>query len=441
MSHLGAEALRRILGGAAGPQEAEAAAEHALFCDRCRGLAGSLLDELRARDPGLAGEGPLRLLFDSIDRERRWGVESLAALSEWTELRRLPSRRGQRERVRMRKACHTVAFFRLILADLREEPSWEEAEFLAGLALLCAEAMRRRGEIAEASHHDLQAEAWTAVANARRRAAEWQRAEQALSNAERHLKEGTGDPRLEAEHLSIAASIQSDQGQVSQALETLETCGAIHERLAERALLARTLVQAANLWAGIDPAKGLAVLDRAKPLVPSQDAYLTLLAELIRVECLIETHRPVEALPVFRRCSGLFAAVPGARMRIRGKFTGARLMDALGFQQQGERLLEEVVDRDVEHELYKDAYLDLLYLYGRHVKAGELDKAARVCQRALTDSALSAVAHEELRALWAQLLAAARQQAVGQEVLGELRRYLSLHWKHPAGALPKVSFR
>jgi len=317
MSHLGLEALRRILGGEGGAREAENAAEHVVSCDRCRALAGTLLEELRAESPGLQGEGSLQLVFDLIDRERQWGVESLAAIAEWAELRHLPSRRGQRDRVRMTKACHTIAFFNLVLSELNEESSWEEAEFLAGLALLSIEAMSQRQQIGPVSHDDL----------------------------------------------------------------------------------------------------------------------------LLRVECLIEVRKPVEALQVFRRCSRLFIANPRARMRIRGRFTGARLLDALGFKPQAERLFDEVIDRDVEHELYKDAFLDLLYLYGYHVQAGDLEKAARVCQRALTDSALSEVAHEQLRDLWTQLLAAAQRRAISQDLLRDLRQYLSVHWKHPAASPPVVAFR
>ena len=57
MSHLGREAMRRILGGEGGPQEAEAAAEHLVSCDPCRALAGTVADELRAENPELAGRG------------------------------------------------------------------------------------------------------------------------------------------------------------------------------------------------------------------------------------------------------------------------------------------------------------------------------------------------------------------------------------------------
>src|SRR5829696_9176890 len=107
MSHLGQEAVRRILGGEGGPQEVEAAAEHLVSCDLCRAVAG----HLRSETPGLAADGPLQPVFDLIDQEHRWAVDYLAASAEWTELRLLPNRRSQRDRVRMTKACHTTVFF------------------------------------------------------------------------------------------------------------------------------------------------------------------------------------------------------------------------------------------------------------------------------------------------------------------------------------------
>jgi tetratricopeptide (TPR) repeat protein len=415
----------------------EKAAEHLVSCERCRTLAGTLLEELRAADSRFQVAPPLQLVVALIERERQWGVESLAAIAEWSELRRLP-RRSQRERVRISKGCHTREFFSLVLGELKDEGVWEEAEFLASLALLCIEAMNRREQIAPASGHDLQAEVWTAVANSRRRAAEWKRAHQALANAERLLKTGMGEPRLKAALLSIAASTLADQGQMTEALDTLERCKAIYQGLSEWALLARTLVKEANVLEPHDPAKGLEAVDRALPMIPAEDSYLMLLATLLRTECLIGMGKPREALQVFRRCSHLLETNGKVRVEIRGKFICAKLLDALGHKPQAERLFHEVIDRDIEHDLYKDAFLDLLYLYGHHVKAGDLEKAAAVCRRALTDPSLSAVAHEEIRTLWGQLLEAARHQAISQDLLRELRRYVSVHWKHPAGSPPWV---
>ena len=437
MTHLGPEALRRVLGGAGGPQEVESAAEHIVSCDQCRTLASTLLDELRTERPDLRGEGPLQLVFDLIDRESKWGVESLAAITEWAELRRT-SRRSQRDRVRMTKTCHTVAFFNLVVGEIEEASSWDEAEFLGGLALLSTEGMSQREQITPAYSSDLQTRVWIALANTRRLAAEWKRAHQALSNAERHRKEGTGDRLLEARLLSISASILNDEGQVSQAAAALERCRAIYEGSSEWALVARTLVKTADILVELAPDKGLEALDRAVPLIPTADSNLTLLAELLRVRYLIDLQKPNEALHVYRRCSRLFIANPKVRLRIRGRFAGAQLLDALGHTQQAERLFNEVVDSDIEHELYKDAFLDLLYLYSRHVKSGDLEKAERVCQRALTDASLSAVAHEQLRALWTQLLEAAQRQAISQDLLRDVRQYLNVHWKHPAGTPPVV---
>ena len=165
MSHLGQEAMRRILSGEGGPEEAGMAAEHLVSCDSCRSQAGTLADTLRGKSPELRGEGPLQLVFDLIDRERQSAVDYLAAVAEWAELQRLPSRRSRRDRVRMTKACHTIAFFNLMLGELKETSPWEEAEFLAGLALLCIEAMSQRQRITQAADHDLKAQLWCAVAN------------------------------------------------------------------------------------------------------------------------------------------------------------------------------------------------------------------------------------------------------------------------------------
>ncbi len=441
MSHMRQEALRSFLSGEGGAREVEEEAEHLVSCARCRALAATLLKDLRATNPGLTAQGSLRTVLDLINREQQWAVEPLAAIAEWAEVRSLPSRRSQRERVRMAKTCHTIPFFKLLIDRLKDENSWEEAEFLASLALLASEAMAREGQISEARHQDQQAQVWTAVANSRRLAAEWKRAHQALANAERFVKEGSGDPRLEAEILSITASTLADQGQVAQALEALEKCRTIYDCLSEWHLLARTLVKMANVLAGTEPHKGLVALDHAAPLIPAEDSYLALLAELLRVECLIEVQRPSEALQVFRRCSQLLGASQKVRLRIRGRFTGARLLDALGSKQQAERLFKEVLDHDIEHELYKDAFLDLLYLYGRSMEAGNLEEAARICQRALTEPALSTVAHDQLRDLWSQLLEATRHQAIGKDILSDLRRYLSVHWKHPAATPPVVIVR
>lgn len=65
----------------------------------------------------------------------------------------------------------------------------------------------------------------------------------------------------------------------------------------------------------------------------------------------------------------------------------------------------------------------------------------RVCRKALTDPSLSAVAHDQMRTVWEQLLAATGHRAISQEVLSDLRRYVNVHWKHPATMIPVVGGR
>lgn len=437
MDHLGQGEMRRILGGEGGHLEAEEAAEHLLSCNRCRAQAASVIEELRAVRPDLCCAGSLQLVLDLVDREHRWGLESLAAIAEWTEVRRLASRHSQRDRVRMSKPCHTLAFFRLVLDELKEAPAWTEAEFLAKLALLSVEAMSPR--ISPAFSNDLQAEVWTAVANTRRRAAEFAKAHQALADAEKRRKAGAGNPLLEAGLLSITASVLADEGHVPEALDALENSLQIYEKLTEGPLLARTLVKKANILAGIEPAEGLRVLAQASSLIPPEDTNLLLLAELLRIDCLIEIGKPREALRVYLGSSRLLVACPRIRIQIRRKFASARLLEALGRKSQAERLLDEVVDKDIENDLYKDAFLDLLYLYGVHMKSGNLDKAERACRRALTDISLAAVMHDQMRDLWTRLLETTRHAAISQDLLTGLRQYLEAHWRHPAAAPPTFS--
>lgn len=79
----------------------------------------------------------------------------------------------RRSRTGCGKTGHTIAFFHLVLGEIKEALSWDEAEFLAGLALLCVEAMSQRQQITQAADHDLKAEVWTAVANVPRPRSRW----------------------------------------------------------------------------------------------------------------------------------------------------------------------------------------------------------------------------------------------------------------------------
>jgi hypothetical protein len=121
---------------------------------------------------------------------------------------------------------------------------------------------------------------------------------------------------------------------------------------------------------------------------------------------------------------------------LRSTFTAARLLEALGRAKEAEKLFEEVIAEGLEQEWYKDAFLDLLYLFGFHIRAGSAEKAVAVCQRLLAQLDLG---HDQLRAVWTQLRDASGRQALTGQSLAMARSYLRGHWKHPAAKAPEFA--
>ncbi|HEV7506843.1 MAG TPA: hypothetical protein VGS07_18275 [Thermoanaerobaculia bacterium] len=213
MAHVSKEALRRLAAGEAGEVEAERLAHHALACQSCRILAASHLAGMATR---AKRKGPLQALAELIRLESEKVVESLMARAEWSSFRAL-TRKAQKDRVILSRACHSWAFLEVLLAALLAASSREESELLAGLASLAVQGMDA-GKYPAALKNDFLGGVWTELANARRRGAEWHHSDAALRRAEQYLAEGTGNPLPKARALSIAASLRAEQGHLAEAL-------------------------------------------------------------------------------------------------------------------------------------------------------------------------------------------------------------------------------
>lgn len=99
-------------------------------------------------------------------------------------------------------------------------------------------------------------------------------------------------------------------------------------------------------------------------------------------------------------------------------------------------MFRDVVAADLELALYKDAFLDLLYVFGMHVREGELQKARAICEHALTQPELADFSHDQMRTVWTLLLENVQRLAVATDLLGEVRKYLAVHWRRPASDTP-----
>src|SRR5262249_44288875 len=119
----------------------------------------------------------------------------------------------------------------------------------------------------------------------------------------------------------------------------------------------------------------------------------------------------------------------------------ARLLEALGHISEAEHLFDSVVAEAFERETYREAFLDLLYLFEFHIRHDAPEKAVALCNFAIAKLELFGIGHEQLRRVWAELREAAQRHAVTLESLAEARDFLQVHWKHPAAKLPRFSFR
>lgn len=431
MAHVTREFLRKVLAGTAGRTEAAQIAVHLLSCPACRSVARGVAADLQV-DGGLKRPGgSLRLLTEMFKLEQEDALEAALAHAEWCEMRQLTPK-AQKERAAVTKVCKSWAFVSLLLRELWACRTYEAAERLAQLANICIQGMDPH-QYSEHVRTDLQAELCAELANARRKAAEWVRATQAIERAETLRAKGSLSPWLEALCLAVGALIKADQGFVDLAAASLERCVKIYERLEDWPAVARTLVQASNVLEESRPAEGLLLVKRALPLIPASDPELAKLARLLQVECLIELDELPEAASLFGRC---LQSHETGRMRIRRDFVGARLLHAFGYQKEAERMFRGVVTADLELSLYKDAFLDLLYVYGMHVREGELQKATAICDLALTQPELAEVSHEQLRAVWTLLRENVQRLAVATDLLGDVRKYVAAHWRRPASDAP-----
>ncbi|HEX7186100.1 MAG TPA: hypothetical protein VF756_30015 [Thermoanaerobaculia bacterium] len=379
-------------------------------------------DEGRA--PASSGQGSF------MDNEL---VRPLLARALWSLIRR-ESRKKQQQRVAESPECHTTTFAELLLAGVRQAPSREEAEFTASLAHQAIKALGAPSFL----KHDLQAQLWIEVANVRRVASEWSQANAALLQARKHLAGGSGDPLLKARAQSISASLFADQGRRVEALAALEECVELYESQGATPLVARTLVQMAHTLVDTDPARALTVAAEALPMIPAADTALRCLAENIRTDGMINLGEIELALQTFDHAEPLRSTGLSPVAKRRSDFFAARLLEHLGHTKEAVQLFEAVIADAFDHEAYREAFLDLLYLFSVHIRHGATQRAVALCRFAIAQLDRFELGHEQLRAVWVDLMDAAHRQVISQEVLNQVRHYLRVHWKHPAQKPPGV---
>jgi hypothetical protein len=145
------------------------------------------------------------------------------------------------------------------------------------------------------------------------------------------------------------------------------------------------------------------------------------------------------ALHTFDRAEPLRAGASESVKR-RSTFIAARLLEHLGHHKEAKQLFDNVIAGAFDHEAYREAFLDLLYVFGFHIRQDAAEKAVELCRFAMAQLDLFELGHEQLRTVWRQLLDAAGRQAVSLQALSEARSFMEMHWKHPAPKAPSFFF-
>jgi tetratricopeptide (TPR) repeat protein len=229
----------------------------------------------------------------------------------------------------------------------------------------------------------------------------------------------------------------ADQGRRIEALAALEECIELCESQAAWPLVARTMVQMAHTLVDADPARALALAEQALPMIPAADTALRCLAENIRTDSTISLGEIELALQTFNRAEPLRNAGVSPAAKRRSDFFAARLLEHLGHVKEAVQLFEAVVADAFDHEAYREAFLDLLYIFGVHIRQGATEKAMALCRFAIAQLDLFDLGHEQLRAVWTELMDAAGRRAITIQSLAEVRGFLEMHWKQPAAKAPR----
>jgi hypothetical protein len=130
-------------------------------------------------------------------------------------------------------------------------------------------------------------------------------------------------------------------------------------------------------------------------------------------------------------------------IQLRVRFTAGLLLEHLGRNQKAVSLFEEVIAGDLEHGLVKNFFLDLVYLFGFHLRKGQTSEAIALCRRAGQELSLledeegsGETARDQMREVWRSLEEEVRKGTVGLGATTVLRNYIKAHWRTPASEPP-----
>ena len=227
---------------------------------------------------------------------------------------------------------------------------------------------------------DFRARALTALANAKRTAADFRGAEAAFQAAWNNVAQGTGDPYEEANVLCHEALLRRDLGEFEGAVAMLDNAFKLYRQVGDTHLCGRVLIQQASSIGFMDPLKavelarrGLTMLDLA-----DGDAYLELSARNVLAHFLNDAGYAEEARAMQDTYRSLYAKFPGVSVQSRMHWLDGLIARNLGDFHTAERKFRDLREVFAQHNFDLELALvsldlaEILLWSRRHAEAAEL---------------------------------------------------------------------
>jgi tetratricopeptide (TPR) repeat protein len=230
-------------------------------------------------------------------------------------------------------------------------------------------------------HHDLIARTWLALAEALWASSDLRRADEALSEAERELECGTGDPLEMAKLAYLRGGLRSSQRRFAESITNYDKAIAIYRRMEDRHLQAKGLIsKGIALSKAGDPEASIRLQRQALEMVDGQREPRSLLAahHNLLVD-LTAAGRVTEALEQLGRVRALHSKNGEAVNQLRLLWIEGQLLRQQGDREAAEHALLQVKDAFSKLEVPYDwalASLELATLYAEQGRTAEIKQLA-----------------------------------------------------------------
>ena len=341
-NHVSPDEMKRFAGSELPAFQALELVRHLLAgCPGCLGLAdqeGLLADHEDASIVAHRLEQMLSAAQKEVEGQLQRGAAQWARLAPLSPVQRLMVLRDS-------PAMYHWGLFRHSLDACTQAGKMNpvDAVDIACFAAAVVETLDARS-YGQLNVNDFRARAQTALANAKRAAADFHGAESAFQDAWRHVADGTGDAYEKANVLCHQALLLRDLGDFETAVILLDDAYALYEGVGDTHLCGRVLIQQASSIGFVDPLQGVDLARRglAKLDLENGDPYLELSARNALAHFLNDAGFPEEARAIQEDLRLLYAKFPGVAVQSRMAWLDGLIARNLGDFSTAEKTLRDL---------------------------------------------------------------------------------------------------